>query len=94
MQAISHSLLVLGRFLLHQATGSAVFVLIFVPIIALNRFAHYLSENTTDQFIRGLVTLAEYSAALGDTVLFGVFLYVVLVEAIRDLRSGPIHRTE
>jgi hypothetical protein len=65
----------LVEFATHTIVGTGIFVLIFVPVIALNFGVHWLEGLNIDVWVIWLVRATEAMLALGDVVLFVVFLW-------------------
>ena len=81
-----HYLVIIGRFVLHQCAGALVFCTVIVPIVLLNRFVEWLIADLHDPFIRLVCHSADYFLALADLIVFIVYVTVVSMNMVRELR--------
>jgi hypothetical protein len=65
----------LVEFATHTILGTAIFVVIFVPVIGLNFAVHSLEVLSIDAWVIWLVRATETIVALGDVLLYLTFLW-------------------
>lgn len=75
----------LWEFAVHSLVGTAIFLIVYSPAVALNQIVHWMISLQIDKFLVTSVEYAEYALIVGDTILFLAFLAKTTWRGVKKL---------
>src|SRR4051794_28629067 len=76
------------EFLTHTLAATCIFVIIALAAAGLNLLVHWMEQWGVSRWLVWLLTAGEAMLAVTDIILYGIFLVIAAMSAVRELRDA------